>query len=96
MRDADGSDPGKSVFALSGFGAVAGFTVIYIMEGVPRMQRDVLSVRPFLSKPSPTDVANTVVRQKIPVFGSYWTGRELPASDNVRSPPPTLHKSLQI
>ncbi|KAF8464043.1 ubiquinol-cytochrome-c reductase complex subunit-domain-containing protein [Kalaharituber pfeilii] len=50
------------VTALGGFGAVAGFAAIYLMEGVPRVQHDILA--------------------KIPILGSYWTGREIPASDN--------------
>ncbi|KAG0125273.1 ubiquinol-cytochrome-c reductase complex subunit-domain-containing protein [Tuber indicum] len=44
------------------FAAVAGGTVIFILEGVPRVQKDIL--------------------QKLPLIGSYWTGREKPASDN--------------
>ncbi|RPB24618.1 hypothetical protein L211DRAFT_837551 [Terfezia boudieri ATCC MYA-4762] len=48
--------------ALGGFGAVAGFAAIYFLEGIPRVQQDIL--------------------QKVPVIGKYWTGREIPASDN--------------
>ncbi|PWW73998.1 hypothetical protein C7212DRAFT_330093 [Tuber magnatum] len=48
--------------SVASFAAVAGGTVLFILEGVPRVQKDIL--------------------QKLPLIGSYWTGREKPASDN--------------
>ncbi|KAI5783888.1 ubiquinol-cytochrome-c reductase complex subunit-domain-containing protein [Peziza echinospora] len=36
------------VFALGGFGAVAGFTALFFLEGIPRVQQDVFQKIPIL------------------------------------------------
>ncbi|PUU73596.1 hypothetical protein B9Z19DRAFT_1196830 [Tuber borchii] len=66
----------------AGFAAVAGGTVLFILEGVPRVQHDILQVGILSLLFLAVRGAYWLDAQKLPLIGSYWTGREKPASDN--------------
>jgi hypothetical protein len=71
-----------SGIAAVAFGGVALVGVLFLGEGIPRVQNDVLKVD--LSSGAEVGITINSIFQNLPVVGAYWRNKKpIPASDNV-------------
>lgn len=71
---------------LAFYGAPAAVGVLLFANGIPRVQRDILQVRPQRNGSGTLTTALTPLPQKIPVLGDYFR-KEIHPADNVSRTP---------